>query len=159
MSQKLTLRINGHATTLLDVAADATLLDVIRDRLHLKGTKEGCREGECGACTVLIDGAPVDSCLFNAHSAQEHDIETADSLKDVLANELAAALAKHGGTQCGFCTPGIFVVLVALLRRNADPTEQEVRRALDGNICRCTGYTQIIDAVLQVTDRSAGRSA
>jgi len=131
-----------------------SLLDVLRDRLHLTGTKEGCREGECGACTVLVDGIPVDSCIYPALASDGRLIETIEGLgESERPTALQKALVETAGLQCGFCTPGIVMVLTAMLREHPNPSPELVRENLSGNICRCTGYTQIEDAVAKVTQR------
>jgi aerobic-type carbon monoxide dehydrogenase small subunit (CoxS/CutS family) len=146
---ELTFTVNGRTAT-VDVAPGASLLHVLRETLQLTGTKEGCVEGECGACTVLVAGRPVDSCLYAAHAAQGKDVTTIEGIAtDGEMTELQQAMVESGGVQCGFCTPGFVVTLTALLAENPTPTEAEVRTALAGNICRCTGYSQIIDAVMQ----------
>ena len=145
---KLTLTVNGVEEQ-LEVAPHATLLSVLRDELALTGTKEGCDEGECGACTVLVDGEAADACLLVALSADGAKIETVEGLsgKDGALSQLQEALIQAGGVQCGFCTPGFLMTLTALLRENRSPSRDEIRDAIAGNICRCTGYTQIIEAV------------
>lgn len=143
----ITMRVNGKAVS-LEVAAHHTLLQVLRDQLGLTGTKDGCSEGDCGACTVLMNGAPVNSCLVLAPQADGAEIVTIEGLGTAEAmHPLQAAFVEEGGTQCGYCTPGIIMSAAALLKQNPDPTESEIRRALAGNICRCTGYTKIIAAV------------
>jgi carbon-monoxide dehydrogenase small subunit len=145
---ELTLTVNGRPCS-LDVAPGTSLLHVLRESLQLTGTKEGCVEGECGACTVLIDGRPVDSCLYAAHAATGREITTIEGISG--SGELTALqeeIVKSGGVQCGFCTPGFVMTLTALLGENPHPTESQVRDALAGNICRCTGYSQIVDAVI-----------
>jgi carbon-monoxide dehydrogenase small subunit len=148
---ELRLIVNGEARS-LDVPAHATLLGVLRDQLGLTGAKEGCNEGECGACTVLMDGKAVDSCLLMAHAAAGSEIRTVEGLAgtDGTLSALQRALVEAGGVQCGFCTPGFLITLTALLEENPDPAEDEIRVALAGNICRCTGYTQIVEAVRSV---------
>jgi carbon-monoxide dehydrogenase small subunit len=148
---ELTFVVNGE-TRSLDVPAYATLLDVLRDGLALTGTKEGCNEGECGACTVLLDGQAVDSCLVIAHAAAGSEIRTVEDLAgpDGSLSALQRAFVDAGAVQCGFCTPGFLVTLTALLEENPDPSEDEIRVAVAGNICRCTGYTQIVQAVQTV---------
>lgn len=132
-----------------------TLLDVLRDELQLTGTKKGCVEGECGACTVLVDGAPVDSCLLAVHSLAGREVTTIEGIgSDDSLSTLQQAIVDAGGVQCGFCTPGIVMTLHALLQRSPHPTAAEVRHALAGNICRCTGYAQIVAAVLRVTSET-----
>lgn len=145
---QLTLSVNGHTTT-LDANPAATLLDVLRDELGLIGTKEGCVEGECGACTVLVDGRPVDSCIFPAHAVGTRELTTIEGVGAVDATPLQQAMVKAGAIQCGFCTPGFVMTLTALLDENPSPDEATIRRSLVGNICRCTGYSQIVDAVLE----------
>lgn len=145
---ELTLQVNGRAA-IVDAAPGATLLDVLRDDLRLLGTKEGCREGECGACTVLLDGLPIDACIYSACAADGRAVETVESLwSSEVGQRLQCAFVEEGGIQCGFCTPGFLVTLTALLRETPEPSETEVRSALSGNICRCTGYSQIVDAAL-----------
>jgi carbon-monoxide dehydrogenase small subunit len=145
---ELRFMVNGEAHV-LEVPAHATLLGVLRDELGLTGTKEGCNEGECGACTVLMDGKAVDSCLVMALAAAGSEIRTVEGLSaaDGTLSALQRAFVESGGVQCGFCTPGFLMTLTALLEENPDPSEDEVRQAVAGNICRCTGYTQIVEAV------------
>ncbi|HEY9284857.1 MAG TPA: (2Fe-2S)-binding protein [Pyrinomonadaceae bacterium] len=150
----INLTVNGEPR-----AAEAhpmeRLLDVLRRQLQLTGTKEGCGEGECGACSVLLDGALVNSCLVPALQADGANIKT---IEGVAAGEdlhrVQQAFVEHGGAQCGICTPGMVLAAVSLLERNARPTESEVRTALAGNLCRCTGYTKIFEAVLRACERS-----
>ena len=144
----LTLTVNGRLQE-LDVDPDETLLDVIRERLHLLGTKEGCLEGECGACTVLIDGGPIDSCIVAALAVDGSTVTTIEGVgsPDGGLSRLQEAMLRAGGVQCGFCTPGFVMTLTALLTVSPRPTESEIRMATAGNICRCTGYGQIVDAV------------
>lgn len=149
---QITATINGRRET-FQVSAQSTLMDVLRDTLKLRGTKEGCREGECGACTVLVDGNPVDSCIYAAAAVQGRSVETIEGLQDTLAGEIKMAMVVAGGVQCGYCTPGIVVMLTALLRRHPRPDAMLVREALAGNICRCTGYAQIIEAAQSVIDK------
>lgn len=146
---ELTLDVNGRRHS-LDAPPGATLLWVLRERLALTGTKEGCVEGECGACTVLVDGRPVDSCLYAAHAAAGREVTTIEGVggPQGTMSPLQEAMVEAGGVQCGFCTPGFVMTLTALLEENPRPDEQEVRTALAGNICRCTGYSQIVDAVM-----------
>ena len=132
----------------------ARLLDVLRDELRLTGTKEGCGEGECGACSVIVDGALVNSCLFPALQAQDADIRTIEGLAN--GDRLSAvqeAFVQYGGAQCGMCTPGMILAAASLLERIPHPTEGEIRNGLAGNLCRCTGYTKIFEAVLRACER------
>ena len=144
--------INGRAHR-LEVAASETLLESLRDRLSLTGTKEGCLEGECGACTVLIDDQPADSCLVLSAGLDGRPIRTIEGLagRDELST-LQRTFIEHSAVQCGFCTPGILMTLTALLEQNPSPSGDEVRTSLAGNICRCTGYGQIIDAVVAAAE-------
>jgi aerobic carbon-monoxide dehydrogenase small subunit len=145
----LTLTVNGRLQE-LDVDPDETLLNVIRERLQLLGTKEGCLEGECGACTVLINGGPIDSCIVAALAVNGSQVTTIEGvgLRDGGLSPLQEAMLRAGGVQCGFCTPGFVMTLTALLAETPQPTEYEIRMAIAGNICRCTGYSQIVNAVL-----------
>jgi carbon-monoxide dehydrogenase small subunit len=145
----ITATVNGRAES-FDVRPMETLMDALRDRLHLRGTKEGCREGDCGACTVLLDGLPVDSCIYPAQAVEGRRVDTIEGLRDALGMRVQRAMVAAGGIQCGYCTPGIVVLLNALLRRDPAPDEATIRAALVGNICRCTGYSQIIEAVQMV---------
>lgn len=147
---ELSLKVNGRITT-LDVPPGATLLDVLREDLGLIGTKEGCVEGECGACTVLVDGRPVDSCIFAAHAVGSRDVTTIEGVGTVLLTPLQEAMVNAGAVQCGFCTPGFVMTLTALLDEDPSPDEATIRQSLVGNICRCTGYSQIVDAVLEAS--------
>ena len=153
---ELTLVVNG-TTHSLDAAPTATLLGVLRDHLGLTGTKEGCSEGECGACTVLIDGAAVDSCLVIAQSVNGSEIRTVEGLSesDGSLSRLQQQFVDSGGVQCGFCTPGFLMTLTAFLNEHPAPSDDEIREAIAGNICRCTGYSQIVEAVQSV---AGGRS-
>jgi carbon-monoxide dehydrogenase small subunit len=146
----LTLTVNDRLQR-LEVEPDETLLSVIRERLQLLGTKEGCVEGECGACTVLIDGRPVDSCIMAALAVDGAAITTIEGVgtRDGGLSQLQEAMVRAGGVQCGFCTPGFVMTLTALTAETPHPTEDEIRMATAGNICRCTGYGQIVDAVLE----------
>ena len=139
--------LNGEACH-TEIPEDATLLKVLRDILHLTGTKEGCGEGDCGACTVLVDGRSVNSCLFPAVQAEGCQVMTIEGVE--AHPELARiqkAFVDHGAVQCGFCSPGMIMSTVALLQKNPKPTEEEIRRGLSGNICRCTGYQAMVDAI------------
>jgi aerobic-type carbon monoxide dehydrogenase small subunit (CoxS/CutS family) len=143
-----TLRVNGTVYP-VEVEGGATLLQTVRDVIGLTGSKEGCDDSECGACMMLLDGKPVNSCSYLALQAEGREITTVEGLAgpDGL-HPLQQAFLEQGGVQCGFCTPGMLISAVALLRQNASPTEAEVRAALSGNLCRCTGYDGIVKAVL-----------
>jgi carbon-monoxide dehydrogenase small subunit len=152
MQYEATLVVNGLAYP-LSVEPDRSLLWALRHELGLTGSKEGCDDSECGACMVLIDGRPVNSCSYLALQADGREITTVEGLSD--GGELAPlqqAFLNAGGVQCGFCTPGMLISATALLRENPAPTEDEVRLALSGNLCRCTGYQKIVTAVLSAAD-------
>ena len=143
----INLTINGHDYP-VTIEQGRNLLSVIRTEVGLTGTKEGCDDCECGACMVLLDGQPVNSCSFLAVQAQGRAITTVEGLADGDAlSVLQRNLLEEGGVQCGFCTPGMLLSATALLERNASPSEEEVRIGLSGNLCRCTGYTKIVAAV------------
>lgn len=150
MRQLIQLRVNGELHEVM-VAPWKTLLQVIRNDIGLTGAKEACGTGECGACTVVVNGKPVNSCLVLAVEAQGKDILTIEGLAlgDKL-HPLQDAFIKHGAIQCGFCTPGALLSAKALLDDNPQPTEEEVRDAISGNLCRCTGYNKIVEAILGV---------
>jgi aerobic-type carbon monoxide dehydrogenase small subunit (CoxS/CutS family) len=143
----VTLRVNGRAVDVA-FAPGETLLRVLRDRLRLTGAKEACGRGECGACTVLLDGVPVMSCMTLA-AVVRGEVTTIEGLTEE-ARDLREAFADRGAFQCGFCTPGQIVRAAALVREPGPPDERTVRTQMSGNVCRCTGYTQIVDAVLGV---------
>jgi 4-hydroxybenzoyl-CoA reductase subunit gamma len=151
----LTLTVNGRARE--DAVADnALLLDYLRDAVGLTGTKQGCDGGECGACTVLIDGKPRLSCITLAATCEGRHVETIEALAvEGRMSRLQRAFHEKLGTQCGFCTPGMIMAAEALLRGNPNPTEPEIREALSGNLCRCTGYVKIIESV-QAASGSSG---
>lgn len=147
--------VNGEEHAVLADPRD-TLLELLRERLGLTGTKEGCSNGNCGTCTVLIDGSPVNACLMLAMEAPGHEIVTIEGLSHGSLHPIQEALVTHGGTQCGFCTPGIVLSAKALLDSNPQPTEDEIRHAIAGNLCRCTGYDKIVKAIAAVAAESAG---
>ena len=144
--------LNGAAVS-LEVVGTRRLLDVLREDLRLTGTKEGCGEGECGACSVLIDGEVVDSCLVAAGQVEGRDVVTVEGLawQDGKLSQLQQAFIEHGAAQCGICTPGMLLAAHVLLEQSRRLTADDVREGLAGNLCRCTGYTKIIDAVLSCT--------
>ena len=148
---KITMTINGKKYT-RDITENMTLLNCIRDVIGLTGTKEGCGAGECGACTIILNGKTVNSCLVLAVEADGAKIETIENeAKNGKLSKLQEAFIKHHAVQCGFCTPGMIMSIKALLAENPKPTVQEIKEAIEGNFCRCTGYQQIIEAVLDVT--------
>jgi len=150
---RVTLRVNGEAYDLLTYP-HRTLLEVLREDLHFTGAKESCGEGACGSCTVLLDGAPVRSCLLLAIEAEGREITTIEGLAaGGKLHPLQEAFVEHHAIQCGFCTPGMILTAKALLDATPEPTEEEIRRALSGNICRCTGYAKIVDAVKAASAR------
>ncbi len=138
----------------VDIEPGARLLDVLRGNLSLTGTKEGCGNGECGACTVLVDGRPVNACLFPALEADGTDIVTIEGLAgdNGKLSPVQQAFVDRGSIQCGYCSPGMIMSATALLKKNQSPTDAEVRDALVGNLCRCTGYVQIVEAVQQAAE-------
>ena len=130
-----------------------TLLEVLRDHLHLTGTKESCGEGACGSCTVLLNGVPVRSCLTLAIAAQGKEITTIEGLsKGEKLHPVQEAFVNHHAIQCGFCSPGMILTAYALLKENPNPTEAEIRRAISGNVCRCTGYAKIVEAIKSLAE-------
>jgi aerobic-type carbon monoxide dehydrogenase small subunit (CoxS/CutS family) len=145
--RQIEVTVNGKRET-LEVRSSETLLEMIRERLHLTGTKEGCGMGECGACTVIMDGITVNSCLILAAEANGKSVVTVEGVgsREKL-HPVQEAFVEHGGMQCGFCTPGMIVSGTYLLKRNPRPTEEEIREGLAGNFCRCTGYTKIIESI------------
>ena len=147
MEYKLRFYVN-HQPVELSVEPHLTLLEVLRDKLYLIGAKEGCSTGDCGACTVLVDGKPVTSCLMLAVEAEGQHVFTVEGLSpDGELHPLQSAFVRESGLQCGFCTPGMLMSSKALLDENPDPSDQEIRAALAGNLCRCTGYDPVVRAV------------
>jgi aerobic-type carbon monoxide dehydrogenase small subunit (CoxS/CutS family) len=159
MHYQAALTVNGISYP-VDVEPHRSLLWTLRQELGLTGSKEGCDDSECGACMVLIDGRPVNSCSYLALQADGREITTVEGLANGNElNPLQAAFLQVGGVQCGFCTPGMLISATALLRENPAPTEDEVRLALSGNLCRCTGYQKIVGAVLSAADELASSEA
>ena len=153
----LNLKVNGTEYR-ASVHPFARLLDVLREDLRLTGTKEGCGEGECGACTVLLNGRVVNSCLVPAAHAQGAEVITVEGLAEgENLSSLQAAFLAHNGAQCGFCTPGMLVSATDLINRCPNPSDDEIRDGLAGNLCRCTGYAKILDAVHTAAEREAAR--
>ncbi len=144
----LSFTLNGDQVS-LEASPNTLLVDLLRDRLGLTGTKVGCREGECGACTVLLDGTPVNACILPAAKVQGRSVTTVEGIshKDGRLSEIQEAFVHEGAAQCGFCTPGMIMNATALLKNNPEPNEQEIRQSLSGVLCRCTGYRKIVQAV------------
>ena len=153
MKKPLSLTVNGEPTE-FTVEPYYSLLDALRDELHLTGTKKGCDEGDCGACTVLLDGEPVTSCLVLAHSAHDSQVTTIEGLagRDGLLHPVQQAFVTCGGLQCGFCTPGLVMSAVGLLQENPDPSVDDVKYAIGGNLCRCTGYSKVIESIMAAAE-------
>jgi len=140
------------------VKPNLTLLDLLRHSFKLTGTKKGCDRGDCGACTVLLDGKPVNSCLILAPKVNGREITTVEGLGEPFRlDPLQESFVDHKAVQCGFCTPGMLLSAKAFLNENPRPSREEVRRAISGNLCRCTGYIQIIDAIMAAAERTAPR--
>lgn len=153
MKHTINLRVNGEEVT-TEVESHRTLLEFLRDQLHLMGVKEGCGDGECGACTVLVNGEPVRSCLILAVEAHSAEILTIEGLVEgEKLDPLQQAFIDQGAVQCGFCTPGLIMGAKALLDRHSHPTEEQIREAIGGHLCRCTGYETILQAIRSVTKR------
>lgn len=148
----VTLKVNGEEKELL-IKEDALLIDVLRDEINYTGTKRGCGEGECGTCTVLIDGRPVNSCLILAALVQGKEITTIEGVgTPENLHPIQQAFVDEGAIQCGFCTPGMVMSTKALLDSEKNPDEQQIRKALSGNLCRCTGYVKIVNAVKKAAE-------
>lgn len=157
MKQEIELKVNGELHK-VQVESHRTLLEVLRENLGLTGTKEACNKGDCGFCTVLIDGKPVLSCLALAIEAQGKDIVTVEGLGNGYElHPIQQAFVDHGALQCGFCTPGMIMSAKALLDRNPNPTEEDIREGISGNLCRCTGYVKIIEAIDAAAKKMGGK--
>jgi carbon-monoxide dehydrogenase small subunit len=157
MKKQLDLLVNGDHYHLL-VDPHVSLLDVLRNNLGLTGTKEGCGDGECGACTVMVNGDPVNSCLMLAVQAQGKEITTIEGLAaNGELDPVQKAFISHGAIQCGYCTPGMIMMAKSILDKNPDPSEEEIRSRLIGNLCRCTGYEKIVEAVRSLARSDEGR--
>ncbi len=159
-NESYTLDVNGERRQVRDAWVGESLLYVLRERLGLPGAKGACEQGECGSCTVIMDGRAVSSCLVMAASATDASILTVESLgTDGRLSDVQQAFLEEGGVQCGFCTPGFIVAVHHLLDQNPSPTDDEIKEALSGNICRCTGYGRILQAVRTVADKRGGRAS
>lgn len=150
---KVNFTLNGRKVS-LEVSPEETLLSVVRNKFNLTGAKEGCGQGECGACTMIVNGRPMTTCLILAIEAEGYEITTVEGLStedelDVIQEEFIT----HGALQCGYCTPGMIMSAKGLLMENTDPTEEDVVKALSGNLCRCTGYKKIVEATLAAAKR------
>lgn len=158
----LSFTLNGNDVS-LEISPNTLLVDLLRDSLKLTGTKVGCREGECGACTVLLEGTPVNSCILPAAKVQGRSVTTIEGLaqKNGQLTEIQEAFMHEGAAQCGFCTPGMIMNSTALLEKNPKPNDEEIRQALSGTLCRCTGYRKIVKAVETASEmkKSQGLSA
>ena len=162
MKKEIHFTLNGYAVA-VEVESHKMLLNVLREQLQVTGTKEGCGQGECGACTVLVDGLSVDSCLYPAYEEEGKSVTTIEGLVGE-GNELhpiQKSFVENGGIQCGFCTPGMIMSAKALLDENPHPSEEEIRRGISGNLCRCTGYVQIVESIekaAHMTEAEPGKS-
>ena len=155
MKQSITFNLNGESVQ-VEIEPHLTLLQVLRDKLELTGTKEGCGMGECGTCTVLLDGKTVNSCIFPAMEVDGKRVITVEGLTDARGDlhPIQKAFIEYGAIQCGFCTPGMVLSAKALLDENPKPTEGEIRNGIAGNLCRCTGYLQIVQAIKAVSNQT-----
>lgn len=152
VKHNIRLTVNGESYTVA-VEPCESLLDVLRDKLSLTGTKKGCNRGDCGACTIIIDGKTVNSCLVLAVEADDKEVLTVEGLaNNGQLHPIQEAFVQYGAVQCGYCTPGMIMSVKALLDENPNPTEEEVKRAIGGNLCRCTGYVKIIDAIKKAAE-------
>jgi len=153
MNKRITLKLNNEIRN-FDVSANDILLDVLREKLGVKSPKIGCERGDCGACTVLLDGKTVRSCLILAIEVDGHEIMTVEGLTRESLMPVQRAFLKHNSFQCGFCAPGIVLAATELLAKHPQPCEEDVKEAISGNLCRCTGYQSIIDAILDVPQKA-----
>jgi len=154
MKKEISFNLNGQDIR-VEVESHQMLVDVLRDTLKLTGTKIGCGHGECGACTVIVDGVSVSSCLYPAFEVEGKRVLTIEGLigENNRMHPIQEAFVEHGGVQCGFCTPGMIMSAYALLEENPDPSEEEIRRGISGNLCRCTGYVQIVESIKAASEK------
>lgn len=154
MKKLITFTLNGHEVS-AEVQSHRMLLDVLRDKFDLKGTKPGCGQGECGACTVLVDGMNVDSCLYPAFEIEGRSVTTVEGLigQGNKLHPVQESFVAHGGIQCGFCSPGMIMSATALLKENPSPSDEEIKAGISGNLCRCTGYVQIVESIREAAGR------
>lgn len=151
---RMELNVNGRLYE-VDAAPDEKLTETLRNRLHITSVKRGCENGDCGACTVLVDGEPVTSCIYLTAKARGREIQTIEAFgSPEHLHPLQEEFKRSGAFQCGFCAPGVTLSAISLLRRNPRPTEEEIREAITGNLCRCSGYVQIIDAIKAYVERT-----
>jgi len=155
MKQTITFNLNGEPVE-VEIEPHLTLLQLLRDKLEMTGTKEGCGMGECGACTVLLDGKAINSCIFPALEVEGRNVTTIEGIMDSQGNlhPIQKSFIEHGAIQCGFCTPGMILSAKALLDETPNPSEEEIRNGIAGNLCRCTGYLQIIQAIKAVSKQT-----
>lgn len=157
MKHDIRLTVNGESYTVAVQPAES-LLDVLRDKLGLTGTKKGCNRGDCGACTIIMDGKTVNACLVLAVEANDKEVLTIESLANGgRLHPIQEAFIQYGAVQCGYCTAGMIMSAKALLDENPEPTEEEIRRAIGGNLCRCTGYVKIVDAIKKASELDSDR--
>lgn len=154
MKKQITFTLNGYEVS-AEVESYRMLLDVLRDTFDLKGTKPGCRQGECGACTVLVDGVNVDSCIYPAFEIEGRSVTTIEGLlgEGNTLHPVQESFVARGGIQCGFCSPGMIMSATALLQENSSPGDEEIKRGISGNLCRCTGYVQIVESIQEAAVR------
>lgn len=156
-THNITLIVNGQTET-LQVPSNLTIMHALREHLGLTGTKNGCEAGECGACTILVDGEPYNACLTLAVELDGHEVTTIEGLaENGKLTPLQQAFADLNAVQCGYCTPGVLMAATALLQRKPKPTQEDIQEALVGNLCRCTGYQRIIDAIIKASKAGGGR--
>jgi carbon-monoxide dehydrogenase small subunit len=157
VKQEIELSVNGHIYE-IEVQPWRTLLETLRDQLSLSGTKQSCGEGHCGACTVVVDGEAVNSCLMLAVEAQGKDIVTIEGVSESgQLHPIQDAFVTHGAVQCGFCSPGMIMAAKAFLDQNPDPSEEEIKKAISGHLCRCKGYVQITEAIRAAADKMGSK--